>query len=483
VAWNAHKLYYNGVEYSISASNTNLKYVYWVNGGTSYTKSNTNPTLADGDFIIAVNISGAHDLAWNAIANQVIGSVYIEDASVVNAKIGLLAVDDANINTVNAGKINAGDVAAARMQVGAGNAINDGSVKIDPGKILISGATTLSDWRHGTDATKIDGGDIYANSITANKIAIGSRNLSIQGIEISAQNPTANTLYWAGGVISYIQDDGTSTDGGISAGSQLWSSGTLYLYWVKDAGSLSTTTTRATAFGANNVVLASYRGGTDLVVNYGRTIVDGSDIITGTLTGDRLVANTIAAGQLSTGELITLSAQIKNGIIESANIKNLTVDSAKMANLTVGTGKITGQAVTRGVQYYNAAGYTFPSYQTYLEYEIGTVTVVTNENTDYVWLWASMQVTQCFTVSGKDSWYTPAPIEFRIRQDSTTGTIIAGGRTIGGYDTAPMILIGTDQPGGSAGNHVYKLTGQHSSAGTRVGIVAYRKIMALAKSR
>ena len=31
VAWNAHKLYYNGVEYSISASNTNLKYIYWLN--------------------------------------------------------------------------------------------------------------------------------------------------------------------------------------------------------------------------------------------------------------------------------------------------------------------------------------------------------------------------------------------------------------------------------------------------------------------
>lgn len=525
VAWSAHTLYYNGVAYSISASNTNLKYIYWLNTGTSYTKSDTNPVLTDGDFIIAVNISGAHDLAWNAIANQVIGSAYIQDAAIVNAKIGLLAVDDANINTLNASKINAGDIAAARMQVQGGNAINAGSVTIDPGKVLISGATTLSDWRHGTDATKIDGGDVYANSITANKISLGSRNLTIQGIEIAAQTPPSskesllhfngtngaatftdeygwtwtgygtaqlsttspkfgtakllldgtsdyiqsldytslgsafciegwfnttdktqqnqgifsfvnaanygldlrfnyggnnkltlwassngtswdiisaqpganttwsngtwykfrveftgtrysvyvgtttmsedygynstsvicaitsailganttnyfyggidevrvligryrdgttftaetaeltevNYLFWSSGVISYIQDAGSTTDVSIAQGNTLWTTGTLYLYWVKDAATLSTTTTRGTAFGAENIVLASYRGGSDAVVNYGRTIVDGSDIVT----------RTIKAEHLSVTELICNSAQIKNLTVTTIKI-------------------------------------------------------------------------------------------------------------------------------------------------------------------
>jgi hypothetical protein len=97
VAWNAHTLYYNGVAYTIDAGNTNLKYIYWLNGGTSYQKSNTNPTLTDADFVIAVNIDGYHDLAWNAIANQVIGSAYIQNASILNSKMGLLAVDTANI--------------------------------------------------------------------------------------------------------------------------------------------------------------------------------------------------------------------------------------------------------------------------------------------------------------------------------------------------------------------------------------------------
>jgi predicted phage tail protein len=97
VAWNEHTLYYNGVAYTIVASNTNLKYIYWLNGGTSYTKSNTNPTLTDADFVIAVNINGAHDLAWNALANQVVGSLYVENASILNSKMGILSVDTANI--------------------------------------------------------------------------------------------------------------------------------------------------------------------------------------------------------------------------------------------------------------------------------------------------------------------------------------------------------------------------------------------------
>jgi len=107
VAWNAHTLYYNGVAYAISAGNTNLKYIYWINGASSYSVSDTNPTLTDADFVIAVNISGVHDLAWNAIANEVIGSAYIQNGAIKNAKIENLAVDEAKMAnlSVNTGKI------------------------------------------------------------------------------------------------------------------------------------------------------------------------------------------------------------------------------------------------------------------------------------------------------------------------------------------------------------------------------------------
>lgn len=44
-------------------------------------------------------------------------------------------------------------------------------VTISGNKINIDGALEISNWASGEDSTKIDGGSIYANSITANKLA------------------------------------------------------------------------------------------------------------------------------------------------------------------------------------------------------------------------------------------------------------------------------------------------------------------------
>src|SRR3989304_7181250 len=115
VSWNSHQLFYNGVQYNISGDNTNLKYIYWT-GGTTYSYSNTNPTLTDSQFIIATNVGGAHDLAWNAIANEVIGSAYIQ----------LLAVQDAHIVNLSVGKLTSGSIDAkiiTLVRTGAGDCV------------------------------------------------------------------------------------------------------------------------------------------------------------------------------------------------------------------------------------------------------------------------------------------------------------------------------------------------------------------------
>ena len=117
VAWNAHTLYYNGTAYSIVAGNTDQKYIYWDSLNSNYTHSNTNPTLADNEFIIATNIDGYYDLAWNAIANQVIGSAYIQDLAVSNAKISSLSAEKINAGYINADRIEAASIAATKLNV------------------------------------------------------------------------------------------------------------------------------------------------------------------------------------------------------------------------------------------------------------------------------------------------------------------------------------------------------------------------------
>ena len=73
----------------------------------------------------------------------------------------------------NAAKVDLSNVAA--------NAVVDkvnttGATLIQPGRILISGSTTLEGWRYG-NTTYIDGGDIYAGTVTASKMTVTMANM------------------------------------------------------------------------------------------------------------------------------------------------------------------------------------------------------------------------------------------------------------------------------------------------------------------
>src|ERR1051326_8791014 len=70
VAWSGASVYYKGVTYAITNSNTASKYIWWDknSSNTTFQSSNTRPTLGDDAFMIATNNAGAHDLAWNAPA-------------------------------------------------------------------------------------------------------------------------------------------------------------------------------------------------------------------------------------------------------------------------------------------------------------------------------------------------------------------------------------------------------------------------------
>jgi hypothetical protein len=82
---------------------------------------------------------------------------------------------------------------------------------ISPGKIQINGATTLSSWIKGGDVTKIDGGAISANTISANKLTIGLRGVDISGIEftpnVNSSGIPIHTASWTAGTISYANNN------------------------------------------------------------------------------------------------------------------------------------------------------------------------------------------------------------------------------------------------------------------------------------
>jgi len=415
VAWNEHNLYYNGCRYKIAAGETNLRYIYWIysepTSGAEYTESeyyasDVHPEdltggLTDDDFIVCVNNDGWHDAAWNAIANQVIGSAYIMDAAITNAKIGLLAVDTANIrdaaitdakidslqaNKVVVGEnasgyttldewahsedstmidggriytesitiskcgfgvvisfidndiptsINEGDIwyqpstglmyrAATPMSneikageweyyIDAAAAVNSAETLIQPGKIYIAGSgsdeTTLADWSHGSDATFIDGGRIYTNSVKLNTLVAGARGISTAGFLFSF-DVGDDIVWWTEGFIYYWDDNNhyhvKSIYGSDSVGAQLTSGESLFIYWIIGESVLSWTEDYNEAVGDDRHLIAIYNGADDITTTTNaQTIIDGNRIITGSIDADKLNVNELSAISSDLGSILS----------------------------------------------------------------------------------------------------------------------------------------------------------------------------------
>lgn len=289
----------------------------------------------------AQRTSGTIDITDGAITgaklisteNVITTGAQIKDAIIAEAHItGTLSAAKLTAGTALAGTITVSSRALTTINADAAlgaqdpaTRVNAGSTQIDPGKIVISGATTLADWRNGSDTTTIEGGKIAANTVSANKMEIGSRNLTVTGIVFEHNDPNPNRVSWTAGVIRYINDAGAAVSASITANTAgtLWSSGIIYIYWVKGATALSTTTTQTNAFGINNVLLATYAGGTLLTTDKGRTIIDGSGIKTGTISTEHIDTDGLSANIIKTGFM---------------DAQRLTV--TKLLKITTGTGAL-----------------------------------------------------------------------------------------------------------------------------------------------
>jgi predicted phage tail protein len=213
--------------------------------------------------------------------------------------------------------------------------LNRGRDEIDPGVITVSGGTTLADWRYAGDLTQIDGGDIAANTVTANKVTVGLRNVEFAGIAFEPKKEL-NQLTWTSGIVYLHGDTGAGDSYAISAGSVTYTGPWIYVYWAKAQNQLNTTTDPQIYANPNVIVLAIYTGGVGLSANYGRTVVDGDTIRTGTVHADKLIANTVAARHLSVSEvLIANSFQLGPGTINGlVHIQNGTVYNGHLVDVS-----------------------------------------------------------------------------------------------------------------------------------------------------
>jgi hypothetical protein len=205
VYWTAGTLSFKGVTYNVNANSS---------GTTAGDGAGVYADLSSPTDPITMSVEASPSLVanrwWFALVQS--SAVY----PVLQSPLfhgGLIQARTITASHIATGTITANELAANSITVGdmdsttAGRIFSSGTKKstvegwesgastyIAPGKVLISGSTMLSAWSHGSDATMIDGGDIFADSVTATQI--NSTSLFSEDITCSgAIHSSAKTSY------------------------------------------------------------------------------------------------------------------------------------------------------------------------------------------------------------------------------------------------------------------------------------------------
>jgi len=317
ISWNAHTVVYGGQSYDIQAGTTNLKYVYWLGSGTTYSTSDTNPTaslLGDHGFVIATNVgsdgnaSGIHDLAWNGLANAVIGTAWIQNAAITNAKVSDLSADKITAGTIDSDIITLGEVGALSKGIikssGASSSTSGSGFWIEGGSnpIFAIGSLGAAPSMTFSGSSLIVKGRVESNSgffgdSSLNGVLIDSKGLSIVGNSTATENMRlmAN-LEWnnsanagLGGFTAnssgfYLGKAGTISGGAsykffIGESGNNGTGGTNYLYWdglgLKMAGNIVAGTTVGVTSDASFGLTIRSQFGIRKIDNNGSLILSG----------------------------------------------------------------------------------------------------------------------------------------------------------------------------------------------------------------
>jgi len=195
--------------------------------------------------------------------------------------------------------------------------------------------------------------NIVTSSSVTTRDAATPNEYMLTGVTWTPNSPSTNRVAWT--ACTAIKTGGTGAGGtwAIAAGDAPWTSGVLYLYYEEGNTTISSTSSIVTATGASKVIVATYRGGTNLEHGDGRAYIDGSLVLAGT----------VGAAQLVTGSaVITESAQIANAIVTGDMVVDGTLEANKLnvislAAISATLGDVNAGSVRGG----DFTGYEWPT--------------------------------------------------------------------------------------------------------------------------
>ena len=221
-----------------------------------------------------------------------------------------ISTNSLHANKIMAGSITADQIAAGSITVDRLNAtelttriINTDGLKAS--NITISGFTKLASWAIGTE---INGGSISAGTVTAMKLSIQSRPMTVVGIDMQMQRDANGALtgwiVWTSGFISILNTSGGYDGYAINAGSLYTGFTETHIWWNIGWADLAGARGGANLpIGADKIPWASYTNAAGLTVMKGGTIIDGTRIVTGSIQAGQIAANQIQTQHMAANSI------------------------------------------------------------------------------------------------------------------------------------------------------------------------------------
>jgi len=223
-------------------------------------------------------------------------------------------------NTITASEIASGTITTTEL---AANTIVVGDINSTVYNRFFTDSTTRTNteaWKHASDATKIDGGDIYTNTVTATQVAAGT---------ITTTELAANTIV-VGDIDSTVYNR-FFTDSTTRTNVEGWKHGSDVT--KIDGGDVYTNTITATQIAASTITTTELAANTIVVGDVASSVydrfftdsttrtnteawkhasdatkIDGGDVYTNTITATQIAASTITATEISGTQLDVVAA-------------------------------------------------------------------------------------------------------------------------------------------------------------------------------
>lgn len=346
----------NGLVAGYGLYNTGSSAAFGVNADFFYVGKGTTAENGKKPFMVTTADQVVDGITYPAgtwinsaiIANATIGSAHIKDAAITTAKIKDASITDAKIESLSASKISVPTSDPFPTKVTA----ND--VTITSNKSIVGDVAALFDGAFAVSSAYVEFGEGKADRSEDAYLQVDLKDIrkisqavlwfySADGrtyeYKIKYSNDGTNWKYLEGSPTVWIKSaqpkpNNAGTYVNTATPTQVYMGSLFECRYLRIYGNGSTVNT------------GNHLYELEIASQSFNTVIDGSGILTNSITADKIQVNDLSAISADLGTIKVGSANIADLAVKAANIDNGAITTAKIGDLQVDTLKIKDNAIT-----------------------------------------------------------------------------------------------------------------------------------------